>query len=183
MRSKAKVLRVALPLAVTLLAACASHPRPEKPDAAGGVAVAAAPPVVAATGPAVPDKPPRAGQSESLPVNKEESIFFAPGSSAIASSERSKLKLLAGRLLAERRQSVTLVGYAADHGSPSFNLAIADSRISAVANVLKKHGVNAYQIRRSVGSGEVKSAPCSSSECWRWMRRVEFVFQEPAIGD
>jgi OOP family OmpA-OmpF porin len=50
---------------------------------------------------------------------------------------RSKLKRLAQRLLADKRQVVTLIGHANDNGSASFNLAVADSRIGAVAAALK----------------------------------------------
>lgn len=177
------VLRVAMPLLLALLAGCAANPRPEAPAVAGEASGPATARVEAAAGAGAPQPPPTPGKNEGLPVNPDESIFFAPGSSTIASSERRKLKLLAARLLAERRQSVTLVGYAADHGSRSFNLAIVDSRIGAVATVLKKHGVSAYQIRRRVGSGEVRPATCRSSECGRLMRRVDLVFPEAAGGD
>jgi OOP family OmpA-OmpF porin len=62
-----------------------------------------------------------------------DSIYFAPGSSSISPAGRSKLKRLAQRLLADKRQVVTLIGHANDNGSASFNLAVADSRIGAVA--------------------------------------------------
>lgn len=176
-------LRLAMSLLLALLAACAANPRPETPVVASGAGGSATPRAAAPAGPGAQEPPPAAVKNEGLPVGTEESIFFAPGSHAIASSERRKLELLASRLVGERRQSVTLVGYANDHGSRSFNLAIADSRISAVAKVLKKHGVSTYQIRRRVGSGEVRSASCRSSECWRLMRRVDFVFPEPVGSD
>lgn len=176
------VRRIAIPLLVTLLAACAATPRPETPPVTPGASGAPVPQVEARAGQGAQDKPKAVEKSEGLPVNPEESVFFSPGSSAIASSERGKLKLLAGRLLNDRRQSVTLVGYAANQGSRSFNLAIADARISAVANALKKQGVSTYQIRRQVG-GAVKSTNCRSSECWRLLRRVDFVFPDAAGGN
>ncbi len=61
-----------------------------------------------------------------------DSIYFAPGSSSISPAGRSKLKRLAQRLLADKRQVVTLIGHANDNGSASFNLAVAHSRIGAV---------------------------------------------------
>lgn len=176
------VRRIAIPLLVTLLAACATTPRPETPPVTPGASGASVPQVEAQAGQGAQDKPKAVEKSEGLPVNPEESVFFSPGSSAIASSERGKLKLLAGRLLNDRRQSVTLVGYAANQGSRSFNLAIADARIGAVANALKKQGVSTYQIRRQVG-GAVKSTNCRSSECWRLLRRVDFVFPDAAGGN
>lgn len=180
MLNRGMVRHIAILLLVTLLAACAAMPQPETAPVTPGVSGAPVPQAEARTGQGTQDKPKAAEKSEVLPANPEESIFFSPGSSAIASSERVKLKLLAGRLLNDRRQSVTLVGYAANQGSRSLNLAIADARIGAVANALKKQGVSTYQIRRQV-SGAVKSDNCRSSECWRLMRRVDLVFPE-AVG-
>lgn len=183
MRSKGGGLRVATLLLVTLLAACAVSPRPEAPAATRSSSGAAAPQVEAPAVSGGQGKPPMAEKSESLPANMEESIFFSPGSSALVPSERNKLKLLAARLLTDRRQSVTLIGYAADQGSRSFNLAIVDARIGAVAKALKKQGVNAFQIRKRVGGSEVRPANCRSPECWRLMRRVDFVFPESVADD
>lgn len=117
-----------------------------------------------------------------LPANPEESIFFSPGSHVIASAERRKLKPLADRLRADRRQTVTLVGHANDNGSPSFNLAVADARIAEVASAMKKLGVATHQIRKQALGEERLPADCRSSECRRAMRRVDFVFSGPADG-
>ena len=107
-----------------------------------------------------------------------DSIYFAPGSSSISPAGRSKLKRLAQRLLADKRQVVTLIGHANDNGSASFNLAVADSRIGAVASALKKLGIAAHQIQRSVRGDEEVPADCRSSECRRAMRRVDLVFSQ-----
>jgi len=119
-----------------------------------------------------------AAQATPAPV-AEHSVYFAPGSSSMNSAERSKLKRLAQRLLADKRLVVTLIGHANDNGSASFNLAVADSRIGAVAAALKKQGIAAHQIQRSVRGDEEVPADCRSSDCRRAMRRVDLVFSQP----
>ena len=109
----------------------------------------------------------------------EHSVYFAPGSSSMNPAERSKLKGVVQRLLADKRLVVTLIGHANDNGSASFNLAVADSRIGAVAAALKKQGIAAHQIQRSAQGGEQLPADCRSSDCRRAMRRVDLVFSQP----
>jgi len=55
---------------------------------------------------------------------------------------------------------------------------VADSRIGAVASALKKLGIAAHQIQRSVRGDEEVPADCRSSECRRAMRRVDLVFSQ-----
>jgi OOP family OmpA-OmpF porin len=106
-----------------------------------------------------------------------DSIYFAPGSSSMNPAGRSKLKRLAQRLLADKRQVVTLIGHANDNGSASFNLAVADSRIGAVAAALKNWA--SPHTRSSARCAAMKKpADCRSSECRRAMRRVDLVFSQ-----
>ena len=72
----------------------------------------------------------------------------------------------------------TVVYHINENGSASFNLAVADSRIGAVASALKKLGIAAHQIQRSVRGDEEVPADCRSSECRRAMRRVDLVFSQ-----
>lgn len=109
-------------------------------------------------------------------ANPEASVFFAPGSSAISLYDQHKLKQMAIRLRADHRQTVILFGYSNDHGSRSFNLAVADARIHAVANHLKKFGVATSQIRRDIRGAAIRLSDCRSSECRRLMRRVDLIF-------
>lgn len=109
-------------------------------------------------------------------VAESESIYFSLGSSTLGTSERSKLKHLAKRLHDDPDLQVTLLGYANDHGSRSFNLAIIDGRLNAVESSLKKLGVAIKQICKSPASADPSSSGCGSFECLRRMRRVAFVF-------
>lgn len=110
-------------------------------------------------------------------VNVDHSVFFPAAG--------TELDVVALRRLAEHAERlkadggiVTLYGYTDHLGSPSYNLAIAEQRVNAVASVLRRHGVAAMQIRRNaVGSERVPTA-CRSVQCRQLMRRVELVFGE-----
>lgn len=182
MRNSPNLPGAAALLIVALLGGCAGHRLPEKAAdtmAAPGPAIV---PPEAASQAMPPAAPPAANLGAGLPADPEESIFFSPGSSTLAAAERRKLQPLASRLLADRRLTVTLVGHANDNGSPSFNLAVADARIGAVARALKKKGVAAYQIRKRVLGDEQAPANCRNAACRKAMRRVDFLLSGPATG-
>ena len=161
MRNRLAPPRFAALLIVALLAGCAGNRLPEKAaDTAGASGQAMLPPDAASQ--AMPQAaPPAASSAAAMPANPEESIFFSPGASAIASAERRKLKPLASRLQADRRQTVTLVGHANDNGSR----------------------VAAYQIRKRVLGDEQVPADCRASACRKAMRRVDFLFSGPATAN
>lgn len=171
----------ALLLAILLAGCASSDPSREAavaPDSAAAEAGRSA--RQAQPSPAPPSESTTTGNAGTLPANPAESIFFLPGSSAIAAAEQHKLTPLAARLQADRRLSVVLVGHTTDYGSRSFNLAIADARIGAVTKALKKQGVAAYQIRKRVGSDQKEFVSCRTPECWRTMRRVDLILHDPA---
>ncbi len=102
-------------------------------------------------------------------------MFFALGSKTISARGKEKLRQVAMRLKHDENATVTLQGYANDNGSSSFNLAVADSRVGAVATYLRKLGAKPLQIKRKVIGGEKTPVNCRSSECRRLMRRVELI--------
>lgn len=114
--------------------------------------------------------------TEELPVIAEESaVFFSLGSATLSYKEKQKLEIIAERLAADRNLHVTLMGYANDNGSSSFNLAVSDNRVTVVAAFLRNQGVQAGQIRvRALGSEKV--APnCRSFKCRQQFRRVDLL--------
>lgn len=111
-------------------------------------------------------------------IDEKMCIFFVFGSSAIRRSEKFKLRDVASQLTEDHGLSVTLIGRANDNGSRSINLAVADARVEAVAAILRKLGVKAWQIKKNVIGGEKLSGNCVSTDCRRTMRRVELVFFE-----
>lgn len=109
-------------------------------------------------------------------VDVDNSIFFASSGNTIDAEGRQRLLEHAARLKADPELVVTLVGHADHLGSRSYNLAIAEQRINAVAAVLRGAGIPVTQIRReAVGSEEVSPA-CRSPQCRRLMRRVQLVY-------
>lgn len=109
-------------------------------------------------------------------IDEKTSVFFVFGSSTVGQSEKSKLRDAASLLKEDGDLSVTLIGRANDHGSRSVNLAVADARVEAVAAILRKLGVKAWQIKKNVIGSEKLPGNCVSTACRRTMRRVELVF-------
>ena len=138
----------------------------------------------------VPDQPfiatrPIKGVSQT-PVNEvvvrptvsdsKRSIYFPPRLASVDSEGKEKLRGCADILKRNTKKVVVLVGYSDDLGSKSYNLAIAEQRITAISLVLRSLGIQSTQIRRN-RSNSVKgpARPCRSEECRRQMSRVEFV--------
>ena len=180
-RSKALLGALIAALIGGQLPGCAGRAPQARPatteNTANGTGHTTSPPAGNGLAPA-PGSATAAAQPSPGPV-AEHSVYFAPGSSSMNPAERSKLKGVVQRLLADKRLVVTLIGHANDNGSASFNLAVADSRIGAVAAALKKQGIAAHQIQRSAQGGEQLPADCRSSDCRRAMRRVDLVFSQP----
>lgn len=145
-----------------LLAACATP----VPEAAPPVTP---PPAVAAK---LPEAPPAtaAEKRESLAENR---IYFSPGGTQVDPVGRRKLEPHALLLKADAKLIVTLVGMTDDLGSRAFKLAIAEQRVNAVFQVLRKLGVPARQIRRYAVGMEKAVGGCITNECRQTMRRVE----------
>ena len=139
-----------------------------------GVPVAKKAPAAPKSTPAV--NAPSAADSEArflAEIDDANNVFFSLGSSSIPGSQRGKLQEISRQLAASDEMTVTLAGFANDNGSPSFNLAVADSRINSVYAFLRKQGVAARQMRRLVIGSEQMPAYCRSNACRQKMRRVE----------
>lgn len=145
-----------------LLAACAT-PVPE-----AAPPVTPTPPVAARVSEAPPAT--AAEKRESLAENR---IFFSPGGTQVDIVGRRKLEAHALLLKADAKLIVILVGMTDDLGSRAFKLAIAEQRVNAVFQVLRKLGVPARQIRRYAVGMEKAVAGCITTECRQTMRRVE----------
>jgi len=86
---------------------------------------------------------------------------------------RRKLEAHAMTLKADVNLVVTLVGMTDDLGSRAFKLAIAEQRVNAVFQLLRKLGVPARQMRRYAVGMEKAAGGCITTECRQTMRRVE----------
>lgn len=126
--------------------------------------------------PPVADKPSEA--QIMAQVNLDNSVFFPAGGTELDAASLKRLAALAERLKAMEEGIVTLHGYTDHLGSTSYNLAIAEQRVNAVATALRRNGIAATQIRRNAVGSERVPAACRSVQCRRLMRRVELVFGE-----
>ena len=166
------IQRCGIAATVLLLAACGQAPvrTTGQADAVSPVAQEekALPPVA--------DKPSEA--QIMAQVNLDNSVFFPAGGTELDAASLKRLAALAERLKAMEEGIVTLHGYTDHLGSPSYNLAIAEQRVNAVATALRRNGIAVTQIRRSAVGSERVPAACRSVQCRRLMRRVELVFGE-----
>ena len=162
-------------LAALILSGCASRglpPAPVEPaapraDAPAPAAEPAAPPV----SPAVV-----AEKQVIAAVDGENSIFFASAATDVDEAGEHKLRLHAARLKEDSKLRVRLVGYTDNQGSRSYNIALAERRVKAVYDLLRKFGVSSLQLRHTSVGGEMANKSCRSAECRNLMRRVELQY-------
>lgn len=175
--------------ALTLLAALAAcggqPPRPDAATTAAPEAAARRAPEPAAPADAAPpaaaetqDAPPAAAAPAAPDIPDTDRIFFASGAATVDDEGRRKLRAHAERLKENRRLSVTLVGHTDHLGSRSYNLAIAERRTTAVAEVLTSFGVGRSQIRSYGVGSEKRGTACRTAECRSRMRRVDLIYPD-----
>lgn len=164
-------------LAALVLAGCATQPLP---PAATGPELPEPAPSATAPAPVTPTISPAVVAEAKViaAVDGENSIFFASAQTDVDQPGKHKLRVHAARLKEDRKLRVRLVGYTDNQGSRSYNIALAERRVRAVYDLLRKFGVSSLQLRhRSVG-GEMANKSCRSAECRNLMRRVELQYLE-----
>ena len=102
------------------------------------------------------------------------SIYFPRRLATVNDEEKEKLRDCAEKLKRNPKEHVLLSSYSDDLGSKSYNLAIAEQRLTAVGSALRSLGVASRQIRRN-RSNSVKATAnaCRSENCRQQMRRVD----------
>jgi outer membrane protein OmpA-like peptidoglycan-associated protein len=124
------------------------------------------------------DKPPPTRHTNSVVPDEANSIYFAGRATRIDPAGQGKLRLHAARLKENPEQVVSLAVYTYGQGSDSYNLALADQRLEAVAKLLRNYGVPKKQIHplRRYGVGPEGSKPaCRMADCRR-IGRVELIY-------
>lgn len=168
-------------LSCVLLTACASSP-PLASSNSGSMAQPAARPAATATksnpprtviAAARPTLPPLQ-TLEPPPPDPESNIFFDSGSDRISAAGQRLLQKVAEKLKGKPREDITLIGHTDEAGSSEFNIALAQKRVEAVAEVLQSLGVSPRQIRH-ISYGNEASGPhiCATARCRQNERRVE----------
>lgn len=165
-----------------LLGACASPgsvPAPQAETQPAGVVAADAAAVIVPAATAIPGKAPTVSSGEGAARPAGGSIFFALGSSLIDPAAEVVLNDNAERLKNDPKLVVTLVGHADPLGSHSYNLAISERRVAAVASRLREMGVASKQIRRINYGKEQAAGVCHSEACRSRTWRVDLVYPKP----
>lgn len=143
-------------LLAILLAACQNLPPSSEADT----------PTPSATA-----SPALAKPAQALP-NTLESIYFDMGRIQVAVTERAKIPQVAEWAREHPDSQLLLVGYTDSLGSKGYNLAIAEQRVRAVAQLLRQHGVPPQQIRQFPVGDEGLDRQCNQEACRKKQRRV-----------
>lgn len=165
--------QTAVALLSLLLAACASSPKTNSPQAPSPGSGSQAAAETGAIG-----KNAITSEAERLTAEirmlGERSVYFDFDQYAVKPESRDVVSLQAAFIKAHKNDIVTLEGNADERGSNEYNLALGDRRANAVRKSLELHGVPAAQIR-TVSLGEEKPRlSCHEEKCWKENRRCDF---------
>jgi peptidoglycan-associated lipoprotein len=105
-------------------------------------------------------------------------VYFDYDKSAIRADQQASIQADAQFLSQHAGINFTIEGHCDERGSTEYNLALGDSRASAVKNALVAAGVNANRIK-TISYGKEKPFCGESNEaCWQQNRRGHFVYQK-----
>jgi peptidoglycan-associated lipoprotein len=130
--------------------------------------------VNAPTAPTAP--PPPSLSDEQLFAQNIKDIYFDYDKSDIRPSDQASMQADAAFLQQHPNVNVTVEGHCDERGSTEYNLALGDSRASAVKNALVAAGISADRVK-TVSYGKEKPFCTESNEaCWQQNRRGHFVY-------
>src|SRR5581483_108874 len=133
---------------------------------------------VTVTTPPPPVQPQASATEEELFSQNMKDIFFGYDKSDISPDQQSALQGDITFLKQHPNVRFTIEGHCDERGSTEYNLALGDSRASAVKNALVQGGVNASSIK-TISYGKEKPFCTESNEsCWQQNRRGHFVYQK-----
>jgi len=135
------------------------------------------------TGDPIPFRNDRSG-IEGRPQNREmfasDTVYFAFDSSAVRSSEKSKLEAVASGFKSLAAGDLLIEGHCDERGTEGYNLSLGDKRANALREYLVNLGLSADRVH-TVSFGEASPADAGSGEsAWSKNRRGEFIYIEPA---
>jgi len=105
-------------------------------------------------------------------------VYFDYDKSNIRADQQSSVQADAQFLNQHASINFTIEGHCDERGSTEYNLALGDSRASAVKNALVAAGVSANRIK-TISYGKEKPFCIESNEaCWQQNRRGHFVYQK-----
>ena len=107
----------------------------------------------------------------------ERVVYFEYDSSLLTEAGAAIVQQHAEYLVGNAGVPVVLEGHADERGTREYNLALAEDRAKAVANIMQARGVDASRIQ-TVSYGEERPVTLGHDEsAWRLNRRVEILYQ------
>ena len=133
---------------------------------------------VTVTAPPAPPPPPPSATEEELFSQNVKDVYFDYDKSDIRGDQQSSVQGDATFLKQHAAITLTIEGHCDERGSTEYNLALGDSRASAVKNALVQAGVNAANIKTISYGKEKPFCTEHTEDCWQQNRRGHFVYQK-----
>ncbi len=132
--------------------------------------------VTQATAP--PPPPASTVSDEDLFSQNVKDIYFDYDKADLRGDQQSSVQADAQFLNQHTNMNITVEGHCDERGSTEYNLALGDSRASAVKSALTSAGVSASRIK-TISYGKEKPFCTESNEaCWQQNRRGHLVYQK-----
>jgi peptidoglycan-associated lipoprotein len=128
-----------------------------------------------------PAPPPPTASSvsdEDLFSQNVKDVYFDYDKADVRGDQQSSVQADSQFLNQHSNMNITVEGHCDERGSTEYNLALGDSRASAVKSALTAAGVNASRIK-TISYGKEKPFCTESNEaCWQQNRRGHLVYQK-----
>jgi peptidoglycan-associated lipoprotein len=133
---------------------------------------------VTVTSPPPPPPPPPSATEEELFAQNVKDVYFDYDKADIRADQQSALQGNIAFLKQHPTIHFTVEGHCDERGSTEYNLALGDSRASAVRNALVQGGIGADQVKTISYGKEKPFCTQSTEECWQENRRGHFVYSK-----
>jgi peptidoglycan-associated lipoprotein len=111
-----------------------------------------------------------------------DTVYFPYDSSAIKSTEQSKVEAVANALKSASANALQIQGHCDERGTEEYNRALGERRAEALREALAKLGVNPDHVL-TISFGKDKPAdPAHNEKAWSKNRRGEFILLTPKAG-
>lgn len=108
-----------------------------------------------------------------------ETVYFDFDSSAIKSSQESKIQNVASALTSDPSLKVLVEGNCDERGTEEYNRSLGERRALAVREALAKNGVDPSRVRTMTFGEDRPADPNHDESAWAKNRRADFVLLRP----
>ncbi|HKW19360.1 MAG TPA: peptidoglycan-associated lipoprotein Pal [Terriglobales bacterium] len=127
--------------------------------------------------PPPPPPPTQAGPSEEELFSQNiKDVYFDYDKSDVRADQQASIQADVAFLRQHPNISFTVEGHCDERGSTEYNLALGDSRASAVKNALVAAGISADRVKTTSLGKEKPFCTESNEACWQQNRRGHFVY-------